>query len=123
MTRRQIVGLLLILSLLGNGLLLGLWWRNLAAGPATPPTALASVEPSATAAPTAGNATPTRRPGPLVATRPATAAPTRTVAPSSTPQKTVLNGAPKAAAASIRGVRIVRQPKLLRHFTADFEWV
>ncbi|MBL8243539.1 MAG: tryptophanase [Rhodanobacteraceae bacterium] len=32
-------------------------------------------------------------------------------------------GEVKAAAASIRGVRIVRQPKLLRHFTADFEWV
>ena len=35
----------------------------------------------------------------------------------------VFIGEVKAAAASIRGVRIVRQPKLLRHFTADFEWV
>ena len=29
----------------------------------------------------------------------------------------------KAAASSIRGVRIVKQPKLLRHFTAEFAWV
>ena len=29
----------------------------------------------------------------------------------------------KAAAASIRGVRIVKQPKLLRHFTSEFAWV
>ena len=101
MTRRQIVGLLLILSLLGNGLLLGLWWRSLAAGPATPPTALAlaSVAPPMTAAPTTSNATPTHRPGPLVATRPATAAPpTRTVAPSSTPTGTPTTMAGEPAA-------------------------
>ena len=29
----------------------------------------------------------------------------------------------KAAASSIRGVRIVKQPKLLRHFTSEFAWV
>ncbi|MCZ4305558.1 tryptophanase [Zoogloeaceae bacterium G21618-S1] len=29
----------------------------------------------------------------------------------------------KARAADIRGVRIVKQPKFLRHFTADFAWV
>ncbi len=29
----------------------------------------------------------------------------------------------KEKAASIRGVRITRQPRQLRHFTADFEWV
>jgi tryptophanase len=29
----------------------------------------------------------------------------------------------KAHAAGIRGVRIVRQPRFLRHFTADLEWV
>ncbi|MCW5863569.1 MAG: CAP domain-containing protein [Anaerolineae bacterium] len=94
MTRQQVAGLLLALSILGNGLLLGLWWRGRAADPATPPTplALALVEPSATstvratAAPTADDATPTRRPGPLVATRATTAAaPTRTTAPSPTP--------------------------------------
>jgi tryptophanase len=29
----------------------------------------------------------------------------------------------KAAANTIRGVRIVKQPKLLRHFTGEFAWV
>ena len=29
----------------------------------------------------------------------------------------------KAGASSIRGVRIVKQPKLLRHFTSEFAWV
>jgi tryptophanase len=29
----------------------------------------------------------------------------------------------KAKAARIRGVRITKQPKFLRHFTAEFDWV
>lgn len=29
----------------------------------------------------------------------------------------------KARADSIRGVRIVKQPQFLRHFTSEFEWV
>jgi len=29
----------------------------------------------------------------------------------------------KQKAASIRGVKITRQPKFLRHFTAEFDWV
>ncbi len=100
MTRQQVAGLLLALSILGNGLLLGLWWRGRTADPATPPTppALTLVERATTdastaavptaAAPAAGDATATRRPGPLVATRAATAtaaAPTRTTVPSATP--------------------------------------
>ncbi len=91
MTRQQVAGLLLALSILGNGLLLGLWWRGRAADPATPPTPLAltldappgTVADPAGASPTTGAATPTRRPGPLVATR--AAAPTRTTVPSPTP--------------------------------------
>jgi len=90
MTRQQVAGLLLVLSILGNGLLLGLWWRGRVANPVTPPTPLALVlaEPATTDAPTAaapivGVTTPTRRPGPLVATRAATAA-APTVAPSPT---------------------------------------
>ena len=29
----------------------------------------------------------------------------------------------KERAASIRGVKIVKQPKFLRHFTAEFGWI
>ena len=29
----------------------------------------------------------------------------------------------KAGASAIRGVRIVKQPRLLRHFTCECEWV